>query len=74
MNGESSARDCLKTRTTARAMNQKWISRFKYAPNNTHLPPADKDFSNALCGWHGTGYGGAALENGRSVFPVENRF
>jgi hypothetical protein len=29
-----------------------------------------KFFPKTACGWHGLGYVGIALENGRSVFPV----
>jgi hypothetical protein len=29
-----------------------------------------KVFLKTACGWHGLGYVGIALENGRSVFPV----
>jgi hypothetical protein len=41
---------------------------------NTPCWRAEKDFLKTACGWHGMGYVSRALENGRSVFPVERRF
>jgi hypothetical protein len=41
---------------------------------HTRWRRAEKDFSKTACGWHGMGYVFIALENGRSVFPVERRF
>jgi hypothetical protein len=32
-----------------------------------------KGFSKTACGWHDLGYVEVALENGRSVFPIERR-
>src|SRR5665213_3586243 len=73
MNGESAAAHCPKTSAAATPMTKKWIRRFKQAGAYA-LAAGGKRFFKNTCGWHGMGYVFIALENGRSVFPVERRF
>jgi hypothetical protein len=72
MKDESAAARCPKTSAVARMMTQKWIRLFKLAGAYALAAGGKRFFKNA-CGWHGMGYVFIALENGRSVFPVERR-
>jgi hypothetical protein len=54
-------------------MQKKWIRRFKSGGRIRGNGGGKKIFQKPACGRQGMGYVLLALENGRSVFPVERR-